>query len=527
MIFKQPRLDLLVNSNQQKLLQGGLKGLEKESLRITTDNRISQEPHPSALGSALTHSSITTDYSEALLEFITPPFVEPDDALNFMLDLHKFTYDQIGDELLWATSMPCGIEGDESIPIARYGSSNIGRMKHIYRLGLWHRYGRAMQVIAGIHFNYSVPEPLWPALKELEGFDGPTEAYRDAGYFGMIRNLQRHGWLLLYLFGASPSLCKSFLKGHRDRENVALSEFDPYTLYKPDATSLRMSDIGYKNSNQATLNISYNSLDEYVTSLTQAIEMPWPAYENIGVQFGGEYRQLNSHLLQIENEYYSTVRPKQIANSGEKPTLALKRRGVKYIEIRSLDISPFDPAGMSLEQLRFVEAFALFCLMTDSPPTSLVEKNAFRFNISETARRGREKDLTLDHGGNGVALKQWATEIFDAMQPVCEILDDGKNSPLYQQALSAQKEKLANTDLTPSSRILKEMTENNEPFGCTAMRLSQQQKEFFQNYHLGQAHRQHLEQEAKTSIEKQRQLEEADNQPSFEQFLAHYFSQPH
>ncbi len=524
MIHKQSRLNLLVKSNQQNLLKGGLKGIEKESLRITANNQISQQPHPVKLGSALTHSSITTDYSEALLEFITPPFAEVNDALNYMKALHKFTYDQIGDELLWAASMPCGISGDESIPIAQYGSSNIGQMKHVYRQGLGHRYGRAMQVISGIHYNYSVPEALWPVLSELEGSKKSLDDYRDSAYFDMIRNLQRNGWLLLYLFGASPALCKSFLKSHPDNQNVSLAEFDSYTLYKPHATSLRMSDIGYKNSNQASLNVSYNNLSEYVACLTQAIEIPWPAYEDIGIQVGGEYRQLNNSLLQIENEYYSTVRPKQIARSGEKPTLALKKRGVKYVEIRSLDINPYDPVGMTGEQLRFVEAFALFCLLSDSPPSNLQEKNAFKFNISKTARRGRKQGLCLDSCNGEIELKRWAIELLDAIQPICEILDDGQNEQLYQQALEQQIERVKTPDSTPSARILNGMREEHEPFGCYAMRLSQQQKEYFQQVNLDKAQRNALEQEALKSLEVQRLLESEEQMP-FEQFLGNYFAQ--
>jgi len=521
---KQSRLELLVKSNQQNLLKGGLKGIEKESLRITADNQISQQAHPTKLGSALTHSSITTDYSEALLEFITPPFAEIDDALNYMKALHKFTYDQIGDELLWATSMPCGISGDKSIPIAQYGSSNIGKMKHIYRQGLGHRYGRAMQVIAGIHYNYSVPETLWPALKELEGSNKSLDEFQNDGYFSMTRNLQHNGWLLLYLFGASPALCKSFLKSHHDNQSVALKEFDDYTLYKPHATSLRMSDIGYKNSHQATLNISYNNVSEYVACLTQAIEMPWPAYENIGVNVGGEYRQLNDRLLQIENEYYSTVRPKQIAQAGEKPTLALKRRGVRYIEIRSLDLNPYDPVGMSAPQLRFVEAFALYCLLSESPEDSLSTKNSFKFNISETARRGRKPDLLLDSSGDRRKLTEWALELLDAIQPICELLDSGEKEPLYQQALAQQIERTHNAELTPSAKILAGMQQEKEPFGCYAMRLSQQQKSYFENFKLNENRKKELEAEAVKSLEAQNQLE-SEEQPLFDQFLANYFSQ--
>lgn len=524
MIHEPSRLNLLIKSNQQNLLKGGLKGLEKESLRITTDSQISQRPHPFKLGSALTHPSITTDYSEALLEFITPPFAKVDEALNYMKELHKFTYEQIGDELLWAASMPCGISGDESIPIAEYGSSNIGQMKHVYRQGLGHRYGRAMQVISGIHYNYSVPEALWSVLRDLEGSKQSLDDFRDACYFGMIRNLQHNGWLLLYLFGASPALCKSFLKSHPDSQDVALTEFDQYTLYKPHATSLRMSDIGYKNSNQATLNVSYNTLPEYVACLTQAIGMPWSGYEGIGVQVNGEYRQLNNNLLQIENEYYSTVRPKQIALTGEKPTLALKRRGVKYVEIRSLDINPNSPAGMNGEQLRFVEAFALYCLLTDSPKRHLQEKNAFNFNLSRTARRGRKENLLLDSCEGEVELTCWAFELLEAMQPICEILDSGESTPLYQQALAQQVECVRTPEATPSAQILNEMRKEKEPFGCYAMRKSQDQKETFQKYDLNETRRKELEAEAQKSLNAQEQLESAEQLP-FDQFLKNYFTQ--
>ena len=119
-------------------------------------------------------------------------------------------YDNLDNEHLLASSMPCGINGDESIPIAEYGSSNIGKMKHVYRQGLAHRYGRTMQAIAGVHFNYSVPEKLWPVLHRLEGSTESLEDYKSSAYFDLIRNFQRRGWLILYLFGASPAICKNF-----------------------------------------------------------------------------------------------------------------------------------------------------------------------------------------------------------------------------------------------------------------------------------------------------------------------------
>jgi glutamate--cysteine ligase len=147
------RLRYLIDKQQQHLLCNGLKGVEKESLRISKQGSIATTPHPSLLGSALTHPSITTDYSEALLEFITAPFADIKETLNSLHQIHQFVIENLEDEMLLATSMPCGINGDKSIPIAAYGDSNIGKMKQVYRQGLAHRYGRTMQSIAGIHFN--------------------------------------------------------------------------------------------------------------------------------------------------------------------------------------------------------------------------------------------------------------------------------------------------------------------------------------------------------------------------------------
>ncbi|MDD5633399.1 MAG: glutamate--cysteine ligase, partial [Methylococcales bacterium] len=401
------RLDQLQANGHQHLLCEGLKGIEKESLRIGIDGYIAQTPHPAALGSALTHPAITTDYSEALIELITPPFADVKDTLDYLYNIHQFVYDHLDNEILLGASMPCGIKGDESIPIAEYGSSNIGRMKHVYRHGLWHRYGRTMQAIAGVHFNYSVPETLWPALHQQENSQLSLEQFTADAYFGLIRNFQRLGWLILYLFGASPAICKSFFKS-RPALTAQFEEFDQDTLYHPYATSLRMSDIGYKSKNQANLKIDYNSLSGYVDSLSKAIETPYPDYEKIGVKVNGGYRQLNGNILQIENEFYSTIRPKQIINSGEKPTLALKKRGVRYIEMRSLDLDLFNPIGIDEAKARFIEALLLTCLLKDSPPISDQEHQVNNANQLAVANFGRKPGLELFKGDQTILLQDWA-----------------------------------------------------------------------------------------------------------------------
>jgi glutamate--cysteine ligase len=523
MTFTTTRLNSLLTAGKQPLLCGGLKGIEKESLRIAQDGFISQANHPYPLGSALTHPAITTDYSEALIELITPPFADVKDTLAYLDAIHRFVYQHLDHEVLLGASMPCGIDGDDSIRIAEYGSSNVGRMKHVYRHGLWHRYGRTMQAIAGIHFNYSVPEALWLALHEQEHSPLALQAFINDGYFGLIRNFQRVGWIILYLFGASPAICKSFFKT-RPALMTHFDEFDNDTLYHPYATSLRMSDIGYKSKNQAGLNIDYNSLDGYVESLSKAINTPYPDYQQIGTVINGEYRQLNSNILQIENEFYSIIRPKQIAQSCEKPTLALKRRGVRYIEMRSLDLDLFNPLGVDEEKLRFIEALLLTCLLTDSPAMSESEHKTNNANQLAVAHEGRKTTLVLHKKGQKIILQDWAHEILLAMQPVCAILDYNTDDKPYTKALKRQGTVVDNPDLTPSARLLKAMRDHKQPFTRFALNTSAKHAHYFKNRQLDAANIAQFTAMAEASHAKQRDIESQVQRP-FAEFLQRYFDQ--
>lgn len=517
------KLSYLLEHNQQHLLAGGLKGIEKESLRISKAGNISQTSHPQCLGAALTHPHITTDYSEALLEFITPPFSDINETLEFMHTIHQYVYTHLGDEMLLSASMPCGINGDKSIPVAEYGSSNIGQMKHAYRQGLSFRYGKTMQAIAGIHFNYSVPEALWPVLYKQSGSVLPMDEFISEAYFDLIRNFQRQGWIILYLFGASPAICKSFFKS-RPHLTAEFDEFDQHTLYHPYATSLRMSDIGYKSKNQADLVIDYNSLSGYVDSLSHAIETPYPDYEKIGVKVDGQYKQLNANILQIENEFYSTVRPKQIAESCEKPTLALKRRGVKYIEIRSLDLDIFHPIGIDESKSRFIEAFLLNCLLQESPKYTGSEQQINNTNQLSVAHYGRKPNLELVKGGHKKPLTVWATEILTSMQAICTILDEDLAHAPYKSALEQQASIVADPELTPSAKILAGMRAKQQPFGCFGLRTSEQHKQYFKKNKLAEDTIQKFNQLATESHQKQQQIE-ANDSLDFDSFLSHYFSQ--
>ena len=513
----------LCNSGQQLLLCGGLKGLEKESLRINKRGEIAQTAHPYALGSALTHPTITTDYSEALIELITPPFPRITDTLADLHYNHQFVFQHLNDEILLSASMPCGIQGDESVQIANYGNSNIGRMKHVYRHGLWHRYGRTMQAIAGIHFNYSVPDALWPVLHQLTKCTDSLDNFISSRYFSLIRNFQRIGWIILYLFGASPALCKQFFNSRPELIDQ-FERFDDQTLYHPYATSLRMSDIGYKSQNQAKLNINYNSLDAYVESLTTAISTPYAEYEKIGILVDGIYKQLNSHLLQIENEFYSTIRPKQITHSCEKPTVALKRRGVRYVEMRSLDLDPFLPLGIDESKACFIEALLLTCLLTDSPLFTEQDELINNTNQLLVANEGRKPGVLLQKNKHSISLTEWAQEIIASMTPICQILDTQETQQPYQHALQIAQHCVIHPELTPSARLLNEMQREAMCFGTFALKHSLANADYFRSSPLDAEKNQYYQDLAQQSRQQQAALEAQPQRP-FDQFLTDYFSQ--
>ncbi|MDQ2777946.1 MAG: glutamate--cysteine ligase [Pseudomonadota bacterium] len=444
-------------------LRGIRRGIEKESLRAQPSGALALTPHPAALGSALTHPHITTDYSESLLELITGVHAGVDDCLGELQRVHQFVYRSLaaaGDERLWVGSMPCGLPTDETIPLARYGASNVGRAKSVYRMGLGHRYGRRMQTIAGIHYNWSLP-----GLSNDE-------------HFALIRNFRRRSFLLLLLFGASPAVCRTFVDG-RDHGLQALTNG---TRFLPHATSLRMGRLGYKSDAQSALAVSYNCLDSYAESLQEALSRPYPAYSRLGVQGpGGDYMQLATTLLQIENEFYGTIRPKRVIQAGERPLHALRTRGVEYIEVRCMDLDPFEPLGIAAQTLRFLDVFLLQCLLSDSPPDSPDEIAALGRNQNLTAAQGREPGLMLERDGRAIGIVDWATELLTEAEPVAQALDRAHGSTDYSAALAAAQRALDDAPTLPSSRVLSTMERD---FGNSYTRFMCAQSEQIRNGHL-------------------------------------------
>ena len=495
----QARLESLTTDQ----LVGIRRGIEKESLRTRTDGSLALTPHPAALGSALTHPRITTDFCESQLELVTDVHGQVDSCLDELEQLHQYVYRAIGDEMLWVGSMPCGMPSDDAIPIAQYGPSNVGQAKSVYRMGLSYRYGRRMQTISGIHYNWSMP--------------GVTTEQ----YLSLIRNFRRHSFLLLFLFGASPAVCSSFVEGRAHE----LEPIKGNTLGLPYATSLRMGRLGYQSDAQATLAVSYNNLDNYARSLQQALTRPHPPYQAIGIRGpNGEYRQLDDALLQIENEFYGTIRPKRVINPGERPLHALRERGVEYVEVRCLDLDPFEPIGISAHTSRFLDVFLLHCLLADSPPDTVREIAGLRRNQDSAAMRGREPGLRLERGDEQIALTQWGLELVDQMGPFAKAMDSSQGGQAHRDCLDRARSALRGEQAAPSARVLEVMSRDYDSSYVEFIRdRSIRAKRTLLELHLADETASQLRKMADTSIETQAAIEASDTL-SFEQYRKQYLS---
>jgi glutamate--cysteine ligase len=497
------------------------RGIEREALRVLPQGRLSDREHSELIGSALTHPNITTDYSETLLEFITPVSHVPEMAIAQLEDVQKFTLSQLDGELLWPMSMPCFVEDDDKIPLAQFGKSNIGRMKTVYRQGLKNRYGSMMQVISGIHFNFSFPRSFFQSLQTIEENTDNLDDYISEKYFALLRNYKRFCWLIPYLYGSSPAICSSFLKNKPT--DLPFKKSEKGYMYLEHATSLRMSDLGYTNSEQSSLQICYNNLSGYLDGVKNAINLPSKKFEKIGIKVDGKYQQLNSNVLQIENELYAPVRPKCVAKPGEKPSEALRNRGVEYIEVRALDVNPDSATGISVEQIRFLDTFLTFCMLEDSPTLSCTEQGICEENMDEVVVRGRDPQLLLRDGEQDKSVQQWGNELFAKMAEVANLLDKANQSELYTAALNHEAEKITHSKLTPSAKILTAVVDENQ--SLTKMALTKatnyRQQLLANDYQAFNA--QYFSETVATSLQNQLEIEQSDK-VDFDTFLQDYFA---
>lgn len=502
-----------------EVLQGIRRGVERETLRITADGHLAETTHAASLGAALTHRWITTDFAEAMLEFITPVDTDIDHLLIFLRDLHRYTARKLGDENMWPLSMPCFIKAQQNIKPATYGSSNIGRFKALYREGLKNRYGALMQTISGVHYNFSLPLIFWQKRVGIADEKSGKEEI-SAGYFRLIRNYHRFGWVIPYLFGASPAICPSFLEG---RETSLAFKYQNGLCYLPYATSLRLSDLGYNNKSQSNLVVLYNDLVSYVEGLKCAISTPSATFAALELQKNTDYLQLNTNVLQIENELYAPIRPKRVTRTGESPSDALLHSGIEYIEVRSLDINPFSPIGVEAVQIRFLDLFLIWCALVDVPEMSADELLGTRKNWNRVILEGRKPEQTVDMGCaveqplNGVG-----KILFADLRRIARVLD-GKDNQAYQQVCDELVAYFDNPDLTYSARILCKLQQKKQENRTSnpGLDLAKHYRKMLQNEPLQLLTEKQLSDEHHASLQRQHELEQED-ELDFERYLLRY-----
>jgi len=515
----QQRLDII--AQQSQALVGFGRGIEREALRVQSDGKLSQAGHPYAFGSALSHDSITTDYAESLLEFITPVAKNVDQLFDYLNDIHHYAAKNLeNNETLWPISMPCFVQDEDAIELAQYGTSHIGTMKTTYRQGLKNRYGSMMQIISGVHYNFSLPTSFWDSWGEMHQSSLTGKDAQSAGYLGLVRNYFRYGWVIPYLFGASPALCGSFLQGKETTFNF--EKVGKGTIYLPYATSLRLSDLGYTSSSQSSLNICYNSVDNYIASVRQGLKKKAPEFTALGIKEQNKYVQLNDNVLQIENELYASIRPKRVQNAGETPSQALNARGIEYIEIRSLDVNPFSKVGITEEQVNFLDLFLTWCAIKPSAEIDALQSKHFSANLNRVVTNGRDPALQLEIDGQTQSVAQWGEWLTNELKELAIVLDKSGDEDRYKKAIEHITPRFADPALTTSARILDNMIALNSDNGPITLNLSKQYKKelMAQPYRIWSD--QYFDLQRESSIEKQKQIENAD-ESSFDDFLKNYF----
>lgn len=497
------------------ILDGIQRGLERETLRITSEGALAKTPFPSEIGSAFTHPWITTDFAESMLEFITPVNTNIDYMLTFLRDLHRYANIQIKDELMWPHSMPCYVANEEDIILAQYGTSNEGKFKTLYRQGLKNRYGAKMQTISGVHYNFSLPMAFWQTRDGIKNAEDGKEVISE-GYLRIIRNYYRFGWVIPYLFGASPSVCRSFIKDPQKLATFKKRTDDNY--YLPYATSLRLSDIGYTNDAQKQLGITFNHLDTYVAGLRKATHTKSTEFSQIGIKVAGEYRQINDNILQIENEFYAPIRPKRVPKAGEIPSAALLRGGIEYIEVRSFDINPFSPIGITEEQIRFVDLFLIWCALAPAPEMNSQELQCTKINWNRVILEGRKPGQIISMGCESIhePLAKVGHQLFKDLLRVADVLDHKNNNKQYRKVCEHLDTMFDYPELTLSAKTLASINELG--FVAFGTQLAKQYKQQLNNESLQILTEAEFIYQKNQSLAKQKRKEDHQVQ-SFDEYL--------
>ena len=501
-------LSLLADKGDINLESSISRGIEKESLRVSKNNTISSADHPASLGSALTNKFITTDFSEALLELITPTHSSVEDVLKNLDEICKYVVEETT-ETIWPSSIPCKIEKEDSIRLADYGTSNSGLLKTLYRSGLSYRYGSMMQTVSGIHYNFSFSDALFENLRGEEDL----QTFKNKSYLSLIRNFRRNAWMILYLFGSSPVVPKTFIT---DRKNF-LQELNKEDLFLEYATCLRMSELGYMSKAQDNLYIAYNNIEEYLKDLKNALTKEHKRYGEVGVIKDGKRIQINTSIIQIENEYYSSIRPKRVTPAGERPINVLRNEGIDYVEIRALDNNSFLPCGIDEDTSYFLEAYLIGCFFGEDKKSTQDEIKELLVKWENVVKEGRNPDLKLLKNKEKIAVKDAGMKVVDSLRDIFKQMPSEMSNYVEKvlKSLDKQEEKLNDASLTPSGLIVDHLKSGNKTWEELNLELA---KEHLNSLNSLETDLSYLFEEAKSSLERFKQLEN-HHEEEFEVYL--------
>ncbi|MGL5381250.1 bifunctional glutamate--cysteine ligase GshA/glutathione synthetase GshB [Clostridium sp.] len=410
-------LKVLKTFGDSKFLLEGKFGIERESLRVNSNGKLSLKPHPDSFGGKLSNPYITTDFSESQVELITPTFNTIDETYKFLNALYDIVALGIEDEYLWPQSMPCDIPENDRIPIAEFCECKVGSEARAYREKLLKKYGGKKQLISGIHYNFSFNEIIINKLYKESNTDESYKEFRNNVYLKVVRNYLKYRWLLIYLLGGAAIIHESY-----DAECASkLDKVSEGSFSNIGAISYRNSECGYKN--KIDLFPDYNSVKGYVESVNEFVR---------------------EGLIDSHKELYSQIRLKAYDNN--KFLQSLLDDGINYLEIRSIDINPFSKTGISLEDLNFINIFTLFLLVEEEDNYDKWQEEAL-YNQNLIARYG-EEEIILKRHGKIVDKNEWAIEILNKIKAINDELNLGK-----EEIIDNMIEKVVNPNLTYAHRI--------------------------------------------------------------------------
>lgn len=409
------------NNLSRKLLKSGF-GLEKENLRVDSKGRLALTKHPKIFSED--NPYIKRDFSESQVEMVTPICNSINEVYDFMENLHNIVSTSLKDEYLWPQSNPPIIPKDEEIPVAVLKNENEIK----YREGLVAKYGAKRQLVSGVHFNFSFNEELLKEIYKLTECKDSYKNFKNNIYFKVGRNLIKYKWFLIYLTGASPVFHKSY-KGTCNKQSKKLGKDD---YYFKGVNSLRNSECGYKNAED--FYVSYNNVEEYVEDIRKLID---------------------DNCIQGAREYYSPIRFKTKEEGDMLENLL--EDGVKYIEIRLIDLDPLCKIGISKDTLNLIFLFVLFTVFTEDQEYTVKLHDEYVENDNNAIENHEYHLINLN--GEKVGLRQQGLKVLNEIENIANTLFPDNEE--LKKVINISRDRFNNYKDTIASQLINGMKESN------------------------------------------------------------------